>query len=247
MPFDLLFLITVKKFFNAFKRFFYGKYCPFCHKKVLFESLSSNKRKNVRCPICNSLERHRFLYNIYKKDFLNSTKKLSILHTAPERCIARAIIKNKNIEYYPIDICPEIYKWINCKKEDVTCLTYKDNSFDCIISNHVMEHIVDDNLFLKECLRVLKPNGILYLTFPISTSLEKTVEDKNIKTDEERLKYYGQADHVRRYGRDIIDKLKFQYNAKCIKPTEILSNKEIKEMGIIQEELLFTIKKVENI
>jgi 2-polyprenyl-3-methyl-5-hydroxy-6-metoxy-1,4-benzoquinol methylase len=41
-----------------------------------------------------------------------------------------------------------------------------DNSFDCIVSFQVIEHIKDDVLFLKEIHRVLKPGGIALLTTP---------------------------------------------------------------------------------
>jgi ubiquinone/menaquinone biosynthesis C-methylase UbiE len=43
---------------------------------------------------------------------------------------------------------------------------FADNSFDSIVSFQVIEHIEDDNLFLKEIQRVLKPGGIALLTTP---------------------------------------------------------------------------------
>ncbi len=45
-------------------------------------------------------------------------------------------------------------------------LPYDDNTFDCIVSFQVIEHIADDNLFLKEISRVLKPNGTALITTP---------------------------------------------------------------------------------
>jgi 2-polyprenyl-3-methyl-5-hydroxy-6-metoxy-1,4-benzoquinol methylase len=41
-----------------------------------------------------------------------------------------------------------------------------DNSFDTIISFQVIEHIQDDELFLKEIHRVLRPGGLAMLTTP---------------------------------------------------------------------------------
>lgn len=43
---------------------------------------------------------------------------------------------------------------------------YADQSFDCVVSFQVIEHIQDDGLFLKEINRVLKPGGKAYLTTP---------------------------------------------------------------------------------
>ncbi len=41
-----------------------------------------------------------------------------------------------------------------------------DNNFDTVVSFQVIEHIQDDNLFIKEIYRVLKPGGKLILTTP---------------------------------------------------------------------------------
>jgi ubiquinone/menaquinone biosynthesis C-methylase UbiE len=43
---------------------------------------------------------------------------------------------------------------------------YSDNTFDCVVSFQVIEHIQDDHTFLKEINRVLKPGGQAYLTTP---------------------------------------------------------------------------------
>src|SRR5437879_10383148 len=45
-------------------------------------------------------------------------------------------------------------------------LPYPDNSFDCIVSFQVIEHIKDDHTFLKEISRVLKPNGFALISTP---------------------------------------------------------------------------------
>lgn len=42
----------------------------------------------------------------------------------------------------------------------------RDNTYDCVVSFQVIEHIKNDVLFLKEIHRVLKPGGIALLTTP---------------------------------------------------------------------------------
>ncbi|MGK7931026.1 MAG: methyltransferase domain-containing protein [Microcystaceae cyanobacterium] len=47
-------------------------------------------------------------------------------------------------------------------------LPYPDNYFDACYSSHVLEHLTKEeaNYFLKECCRILKPNGIVRIVVP---------------------------------------------------------------------------------
>jgi ubiquinone/menaquinone biosynthesis C-methylase UbiE len=45
-------------------------------------------------------------------------------------------------------------------------LPFDDNQFDCIVSIDVLEHLTDDQLFLNELGRVLKPGGQAIVTVP---------------------------------------------------------------------------------
>ncbi|MFT6603871.1 MAG: SAM-dependent methyltransferase, partial [Bacteriovoracaceae bacterium] len=54
------------------------------------------------------------------------------------------------------------------KFEDATALTLSDNEFDLVYSISVIEHIHAKYLLaIKEMVRVLKPGGHLYLSFPL--------------------------------------------------------------------------------
>jgi len=58
--------------------------------------------------------------------------------------------------------------------QDMQRLTYADNSFDFVIHSDVLEHVPDYRTAVKECLRVLKPGGMLIYTapfFPIAQSI----------------------------------------------------------------------------
>ncbi len=41
---------------------------------------------------------------------------------------------------------------------------FTDGQFDCVISGQAMEHVEDLKLWINECVRVLKPGGLLAIT-----------------------------------------------------------------------------------
>ena len=52
------------------------------------------------------------------------------------------------------------------KKINDENLPFTDNRFDIVISNHVIEHVPNQELHINEIYRVIKKNGILYLATP---------------------------------------------------------------------------------
>jgi SAM-dependent methyltransferase len=49
---------------------------------------------------------------------------------------------------------------------DATRLPFPDNTFDCVVTSEVLEHIQDDVSAISELTRVLKPGGRLGVTVP---------------------------------------------------------------------------------
>lgn len=162
------------------------------------------QRNNVLSPSTLSLERHRllWLYLKDKTDFFISQKK--VLHIAPEQCFLNRFKKLKNLDY----ITADLYSPIADVKADICNLPFKNNEFDVIFCNHVLEHIENDNKAMSELYRVLKPNGFGIFQIPQDLTREKTYEDFTITSPKERAKHFGQYDHVRIYGKDYFNKLR---------------------------------------
>ncbi|MDK9762312.1 methyltransferase domain-containing protein [Vibrio sp. D420a] len=49
---------------------------------------------------------------------------------------------------------------------DASCLEYPDEHFDRVVATHILEHIYEPHLVIKEWLRVLKPGGTLSVLIP---------------------------------------------------------------------------------
>ena len=102
---------------------------------------------------------------------------LSLLHVAPEICFIDRFEKKKNLEYITADIESPLAK----VKMDIHDIPFDDNRFDVIFCNHVMEHVADDGLAMRELYRVLKPGGWGIIQIPLFHPLpEKTFEDPTI-------------------------------------------------------------------
>lgn len=181
-------------------------HCPICNSLFeIFGPYGIVERKNAKCHNCDSLERHRLIY-LYINNKLNLfDKKIKVLHFAPEKMFYDIFSNNNKIEYTPCDLSPEIYQY-NGKtkiiKVDITKIPFDDNYFDFILCSHVLEHIPNDNLAMSELYRVLSKGGNSILQVPIDDNRNQTYEDENITSPEERLKAFGQHDHVRIYGKD---------------------------------------------
>ena len=192
----------------------YRKFLPYGYQKI---------RKNVLAPGTFSLERHR-LFWIYLKnetDFFSATKK-KVLHFAPEQAFYNEFKKIKKLNYTTTDL----FSPLADIKADICNLPFKDNQFDYIFCNHVLEHIPDDNKAMSELFRVLAPNGIGIFQIPQDLSREFTFEDDSIADPKERAIIFGQYDHVRVYGRDYFDKLrKIGFNVTALDYTKKLNKK----------------------
>ena len=92
-------------------------------------------------------------------------------------------------------------------KCDIQDMPFEDNTFDVIFCNHVLEHVDDDKKAMSELYRVMKPGGFGIFQVPIDYKRETTLEDPNITSEEDRVKYYWQKDHVRLFGLDYPSKL----------------------------------------
>lgn len=80
---------------------------------------------------------------------------------------------------------------------DATKLLYPDNSFSHIISISVIEHINGngDGKAIREMWRVLKPKGILILTFPVAKDFEEEFSDNDnygLNVDQIKEKFFFQ-------------------------------------------------------
>ena len=211
-------------------------FCPCCGKSCVRFADWSSKYRNVVCPNCDSQPRHRALVLYLEKQANFVGEKLKFLHFAPTPSLRRRFSSMSNLEYTTADLNNSSVD----VKIDVTQIPYPDNTFDVIFCNHVLEHVMDDRKAMGELFRVLKPGGWASLQVPLSRKREKTFEDPKIVSPQERLRHFGQEDHVRLYGLDYKDKLQEAgFIVEIENLTQILDSDRIRKYGLNPKEDLY--------
>lgn len=188
-----------------------GRECPVCgsHYRCFmpYGYTDAGSRENALCPSCLSLERHRLLWMWLERHTDMITSLPVVLHVAPEVCLMRKFRR-------AYKECPERYITADLEspladlRMDIQAIPLADQSVDVIFCNHILEHVEDDRLAMREMWRVMRRGGWGVLLSPVDLSLDKTFEDDTITDPEERTRIFGQYDHRRNYGRDYADRLR---------------------------------------
>lgn len=224
-------LFKGNKFVDPIDGSAYSKFLSYGYKTI---------RKNALCPGTLSLERHRLLWLYLKNETNLLNDNLKVLHVAPEQIFYKKFKRFNHWDYITFDINSPLADI----KGDLKSMKFRDESFDLVICNHVLEHIENDRKALKEIYRVLKKNGMSILQVPINLKRKKTFEDFKITSYAEREKHFGQYDHVREYGIDYKDRIEeIGFEVEMINYSDNLSEEMIIKYGLLKNDLIPIAKK----
>jgi 2-polyprenyl-3-methyl-5-hydroxy-6-metoxy-1,4-benzoquinol methylase len=86
---------------------------------------------------------------------------------------SRLKAKSDNCKVCGIEPNPDAAKIAESRLDQVYCGTFEeaihqmdDKTFDCIVFNDVLEHFPNPDLILRDCLRILRPNGLVVASIP---------------------------------------------------------------------------------
>lgn len=150
-------------------------------------------RLDAACPSCGSLERDRFLVFLIDLIVPHAVNTGAIVEIGPAKPITRRLRRTGPV--VRLDLDPRARR-VDLAG-DLTKLPIRTGSVDALVCYHVLEHVVDDLTSIEEIARVLSPSGVAIVQVPIKP--DPTDEDVNAPV-EERIRRFGQADHVRFYG-----------------------------------------------
>lgn len=219
-----------------------GKLCSVCGRRSAhFARFGVPPRPSARCPRCNSLERHRFLW-----EYLRSLRGLPslpdgarLLHFAPEPFVSRLLAGVRGISYTTVDLDPGSAQ----VAADVTALPFGDEVFDAVVCSHVLEHVPDDRKAMLELCRTIARGGWGLVMVPLREG--PTIEDPAVVDPTQRARLFGQADHVRWYGGDdLVERLRGAgFDVEVVVPADILPAEVLSSRGIPAGERMFRVSR----
>lgn len=184
-----------------------------------------NYREELICNVCNLNNRVRAVYQYLIEDLnINDGAAREIYLTEQRTPLYNAITKcdlNANVtasEYFGDKLEKGEIGDHGIRNEDLTELTFKDDSFDAIVCLEVLEHVPNYLAALKELYRVSANGGSVIITVPFLWDTYKTLVRSKI--DNGKLvnilepEYHGDPNSDNpclcfyHYGWDFLDKLR---------------------------------------
>jgi SAM-dependent methyltransferase len=164
-------------------------YCPVCESETRFSSPYYWLRDHYRCERCKCIPRERALLTVLNRRFPN-WRALAIHESSPgfssSRLLARDCPRYTATHYFPDQALGGEHAGF--RNEDLSRQTFPDGTFDLVITQDVMEHVLDPEGAFREIARTLKPGGAHVFTTPIYPDLAVTEIRARLRD--------GQVDHL---------------------------------------------------
>jgi SAM-dependent methyltransferase len=180
-------------------------FCPGC--RTWHEELIRDRAGKPRgCPRCASLERHRLLAALLpllaEPGEAASGERL-VVDVAPSTAL-NLVFDRLPGRHLRMDFDPAADGRPVDVRASVTAIPLQERSVDLLVCSHVLEHVPDDTGAMREIARVLAPDGLAVILVPQRAG---ATDEDPAASPQERLRRFGQADHVRYYGDDVDDRL----------------------------------------
>ena len=207
--------------------------------KYGFQYFGQNEHLNIKqysCPFCGSSDRDRFYAAFFKRFELTAETDKRLLHIAPAWKLNNLFLNN-HFKVVTTDLMmPDVDYQLNIENMDA----FTDNSFDYFICSHVLEHVDNPDVALAELYRILKPGGKGIIMAPVNPNIQTTIEDSTKISKAERIKYFGQEDHLRLFATgDFIERIiKARFNLQMLGKDDF-GSESFHKLGLRDSSILY--------
>lgn len=207
--------LSIGTLYQVLRRGFHVGFCPICEKKTLFFKRGDWWRDHYHCIRCLSIPRQRALVHVLQ-GFNPNWRELNIHESSPSGPTFEKL-SSECLNYVPTQFFPQLpsgtmYQGFRC--EDLARQTFDDESFDIVITQDVLEHLLNPVQSIKEICRTLKPSGVHIFTVPWYFWQDTKIRARKVNNEIEYLEepdYHGNPVDdkgslvVTEWGRDLID------------------------------------------
>ena len=144
-------------------------YCPCCDTATSFVSFDGWLRDSYRCTRCLSIPRERALMLTIEK-YRPNWRTLSVHESSPNSSGASKKLRTQCDRYHASQYYPGVPKGASHNgfiNQDLGEQTFESGSFDMVITQDVLEHVIDPGRVFEEICRTLKPGGAHIFSVPI--------------------------------------------------------------------------------
>jgi len=171
---------------NRFNEGLHGV-CSVCGQHVDFERPTAhdgawiNYSEAMVCPHCGTNGRMRAALEVLKRATTGSFPEHSLVFERLTPVYSLLSLQLPNLigcEFLGSDRTPGWtyrHAGLDVRHEDMTRLSFQDNTIDLVMHFDVLEHVPDHRLALAECYRVLRPGGSLVFSVPFFPAKETHV------------------------------------------------------------------------
>ena len=147
--------------------------CELCDQSTLFVQLAANIRESFLCVRCRSKPRERALYRTLER-LAPNWRELAVYEPGLAGALSKKLAEScKNLTqslYLPA--IPRGEERNGVRSEDLQALTFASETFDVVLTQDVLEHVLQPELAFREIARVLRPNGLHLFTVPYNSGQE---------------------------------------------------------------------------
>jgi SAM-dependent methyltransferase len=195
-------------------KFNFGK-CPVCERRTIFLKTGPWLRDQYICALCGSIPRQRAIIRVLETLF-PEYRKMSMHESSPGRPSSKKlqrVCENYTSAHYFQDV-PQGECKGDVRCENLEEMTFDDDSFDLIITQDVLEHVLNPEKAFAEISRILKPGGAHVFTVPYyywQETIVRAVDTlQGIAFKKEKLYHGNPIDKngslvVTEWGEDLVD------------------------------------------
>jgi SAM-dependent methyltransferase len=169
-------------------------YCVVCDAPAQFTARDQWLRDHYRCERCGSIPRERALLTVLERRFPD-WRRLAIHESSPglpsSEHLSRLCKSYLGTHFFRG--APPGSTERGFRSEDLSRQTFPDESFDLVITQDVMEHVLDPEAAFREIARTLKPGGAHVFTTPIYPDL--AISERRARVRDGEVEYLAEPEY----------------------------------------------------